>query len=318
MKKWKQRIATVLMLAMLVTLIPVGTVQAKSKSPAKLGEKDFVYTYTGKKSDFLKDSKDNETWWYSFWKNTDIKSKNKYTVKTKRNVKIGSTESYVKKQYGNTSKIKVNGKDSFYKKIKYGYFQIDISTWKNYLEYNYKKGSDKYKIRFYLDKKNKVTAIAYIKNLDKFQKYPDKEINPGLTFQPPKGKKVTTKTINGKKVFMIPRKSKVKFKKINTGMCLSMYDVYGDIKRQSETDYLMSGAEPPENYAVVGGKSYDFETVVNKTITDEYSGEKKLNMNKLGKYLYFTLWFDGEYSYNSKTGQYKYTTAPKVYYFKFK
>lgn len=316
MKKWKQRIATVLMLAMLVTLMPVGTVQAKGKSPAKLGAKDFVYTEGGKKTDVIKASKNNETWWDMFWKTTDTKSKHKDREKTKRNVKIGSTEAYVKKQYGNTSKVKVNGKDRFYNTIKYGYFQIDISIWKNYLEYNYKKGNDNYKIRFYLDKKNKVTAFVYIKNLNKYPKYPNKEINPGLKFQPPKGKKVTTKTINGKKVFMIPRGSKVKFKKINTGMCLSMYDVYGNIKRQSETDYLQTGVDG--DYAVRNGKNYDFETIINETITYEYSGEKKLNFDKLGKYLYFTLWFDGERSYNSKTGQFKYTTAPTVYYFKFK
>lgn len=309
MKKWKQKIATVLVLAMLVTLIPVGNVQAKSKSPAKLGEKDFVYTEGGKKKDVIKTSINNETWWDLVYENTDTKSKNNNKLKTKRNVKVGSTASYVKKQYGNTSKVKVNGKDRFYKTIKYNYFQIDISIWKNYLEYNYQKGSDKYKIRFYLDKKNKVTAIVYIKNLDKFQQYPNKEVNPGLIFQTPNEKKVTTKTINGKKVFMIPRGSKIKLKKINGAVSLCMYDVYGNIKRRSWGDYL---------YGVQVGKSYDFETVINETITDKYEGEKELNFDKLGKYLYFALWFDGEKSYNSKTGQYKYTTAPTVYYFKFK
>ena len=125
----------------------------KQKSSKTWG-KGFCLSLWRKEFRFLKDSKDNESWWYSYWKAIDTKSKIKYTVKTKRNVKIGSTESYVKKQYGNTSKIKVNGKDGFYILIKYNYFQIDVSAWKNYLEYNYKKGSDNYKIRFYLDKKS--------------------------------------------------------------------------------------------------------------------------------------------------------------------
>ena len=146
--------------------------------------------------------------------------------------------------------------------------------------------------------------------------YPSKEVNPGLTFQPPKGKKVTTKTNNDKKVLMIPRGSKVKLKDTGYAMFLSMYDVYGNIKREGETDYLKSGDE--DNYIVQSGKSYDFETVVNMTITNEYLGQKELNFNKLGKYLYFTLYVHGPLTYNSKTMRYEYTKAPAIYYFKFK
>ncbi len=309
--KWKQQIAIILALTVFVTLMPVGNVQAKSKSPAKLGAKDFICTVDGKKADIIKAAKKEKTWGTFVCEDTAIKSKNDSSIKTKRNVKLGSTASYVKKQYGNTSKVKVNEKDGFYKTIKYNSFQIDVSIWKTYLEYNYKKGSDKYKIRFYLDQKNKVTALVYLKNLDQFQQYPSKEINPGLTFQAPKGKKVTTKTINGKKVYMVPRGTKIKFKKLNTAARLIMYDVDGDIKREGEGDYLQTGAA-----AVRAGKSYDFETVVNETITND--NEKKLNFDKLGKYLYFTLRFDGEGSYNPKTQQHKYKTAPTVYYFRFK
>ena len=109
MKKWKQRIATVLVLAMLVTLIPVGTVQAKSKSPAKLGAKDFVYTYGGKKTDAIKALKDyKENGGYVFQADIidtkNVKKDGKF-LKTNRNVKIGSTDSYVKKQYGKTATI---------------------------------------------------------------------------------------------------------------------------------------------------------------------------------------------------------------------
>ncbi len=60
-------------------------------------------------------------------------------LKTKRNVKIGSIESFVKKQYGNATKVKVKKKEKYYKYIKYTYDSMDISSWKTYLEYNLKK-----------------------------------------------------------------------------------------------------------------------------------------------------------------------------------
>lgn len=60
-------------------------------------------------------------------------------------------------------------------------------------------------------KKNKVVAIVYTKNLDQFYEYPNKEATaPKLTFQAPKGEKITTKKINGKKVYLLPRGTKIK------------------------------------------------------------------------------------------------------------
>ena len=55
-------------------------------------------------------------------------------LKTKRNVKIGSIESFVKKQYGNATKVKVKKTEKYYT-----YDSMDISSWKTYLEYNLKK-----------------------------------------------------------------------------------------------------------------------------------------------------------------------------------
>lgn len=321
MKKWKQHVTIVLMLTILVTLIPVGNVQAKSKSPAKLGAKDFVCTEGGKKKDvikMLKSYKENGGYFYQagIADNKNVKTKGKF-LKTNRNVKIGSTESYVKKQYGKTSKVKVKQNERFYKQMKYNQCGTDISIWKTYLDYNLKKGNDKYKIRFYLDKKNKVTAIVYIKNLNKFYNYPNKELNPGLTFQAPNGKKVTTKTINGKKVYMIPRGTKIKFKKGSmtktefnkVSYYISMYDVYGKQMGYYDRDWFPDST----GHAVIQGKSYDFETILADDMY--YSNGKEMNIKKLGKYLYFTLhcndaWSDGQ---NIKRNK-----APKVYYFKFK
>ena len=310
MKKWKQHVTMVLMLTILVTLIPVGNVQAKSKSPAKLGAKDFIYTENGKKFDFLKVSENQDTYYGWIVKSTDTKVTTK-KVTVSRKVKIGkSTESYVRKQYGNTAKKKVSAKDKIYKMMKYRQCGTDISIWKNYLEYNYKKSGNKYKIRFYLDKMNKVAGVVYIKNLDKFYNYPNKELNLDLKFQAPKGKRVTTKTINGKKVYMVPRGTKIKYNEPKSTssngvissysiMSLDMYDVYGD----------KMGSYDGDNFA-----SSDLETIMDGNM---YSNGKEINIKKLSKYLYFII----KCSYlgwDSKTNQSRDIKDPAVYYFKFK
>ncbi len=322
MKKWKQKISMLLVLAMLVTLIPVGNVQAKSKSPAKLGAKDFVYTYDGKKTNFISESDMKETYYLFDSKDTDVKSSGKGRLKTNRKVKVGSTESYVKKQYGKTAKVKVNKKERLYKYIKYNHLTVDMSVWKNYLEYSYKKGSGKYKIRFYLDKKNKVAAIFYVKNLEKYYNYPNKELNPGLIFQPPKGKKLTTKVINGRKVYMIPRGTKINFKKgavsksvfNRTIMGISMYDVYGKLKASYDRDFFpdLHPDDPNVAAGISQGKGYDLEEIMNNAM---YSNGKCINMKKLGKYLYFTIICD-DVRYDA--GSYQRSKSPAIYCFKFK
>lgn len=313
MMKWKQKISMLLVLAMLVTLIPVGNVQAKGKSPAKLEEKDFVYTYDGKKANFISQSKMRETNYLFDSKDADVKSSTNSSLKTNRKVKVGSTESYVKKQYGKTAKVKVNKKERLYKYIKYNNPTADISVWKNYLEYNYKKGSDKYKLRFYLDKKNKVTAIVYVKNLEKYYNYPNKELNPGLTFQAPK--KITTKTINGKKVYIIPRGTKISFKKgavsksvfNRMSVSIDMYDLYGTKTAWYKEMYIPDSS----GNRIKQGKNYDLYTVMDGHMrADGYD----LDMGKLGSYLYFAMTFDDS---RWGIGGPIRSKAPSIYYFKF-
>ena len=143
MKKFmKQWMTLALAVMMLVTAVPMGNVEAKAK---KLGKKDFEYTFEGKKHDFVTEKKQYEWSWFVFY---DI-PESKYcknpgkTMKTKRNVKLGSTESKVTKQYGKATKKKVSKTERYYKLIKYDHPALDTSTWKNYLEYTYKKGKDK-------------------------------------------------------------------------------------------------------------------------------------------------------------------------------
>lgn len=112
MKKWKQLIAAVLTLAMLVTIMPGENVRAASKTPAKLSAKDFVSTDGVKEFDFLEQS-ESDTWAYSWiCKKTDTKGA-KDTDKTNRNVKLGSTEAFVKKSMETRPMSKLTKRISF-------------------------------------------------------------------------------------------------------------------------------------------------------------------------------------------------------------
>lgn len=318
MKKWRRLFSAVFMLAMLATLMPAENVQAAKTAPGKLSVEDFVKTYpSGEKSDFLEQSKDNELY-YSFTpKFTDTKGENS-TLKTNRNVKLGSTEAFVKKQYGNAAKVKAGKKDKFYKLVKYEYPAVDISIWKNYLEYTYKNGSDNYIIRFYLNKKNKVVAIVYTKNLDQFYEYPNKEATaPKLTFQAPKGKKITTKKINGKKVYMLPRGTKIKKTgDSNYASWLGLYDENGDLMARSADgvyydlgdDLRLPFLVDYESWADKK-KNHDLESVINATLSNQGENEEDLlNFDNLGEYLFFNIEF---FAWEEGLG------APKNYYFKF-
>lgn len=305
MKKWKQLIAAVLTLAMLVTLMPAESVKAAGTEPAKLSAEDFVFISDEKNYDFWENSKDDETYFAWVYKKTDTKGGNS-TDTTNRKVKLGSTEAFVKKQYGNATKVKVNKKDRIYKYLKYGYPEVDVSIWKNYLEYTYKSGKDTYKIRFYLGKKNKVAAIVYIKNLKKIYNYPNKEINPGLTFLAPNGEKIATQKINGKTVYMVPRGTKIEVTEyLYTFTGIYRHDVYGNIiNRPGIQDHI----------EVAPGQSYDLETVINGNLSSwGMEEEYMLDFDNLGEYLFFEIYVDGEQDWPSET----YTTAPKHYYFKF-
>lgn len=286
----KQRVAiAAIIFVVLAALIPTGAVYAKSKSPDKLNKKDFVCTWDKKKVDFFKQSKKDDTYSTYYWKIWDIKNvKGVSDIKTRRNVKFGSSESYVKKQYGKTKKVKVTKKETYYKLIKYNHPNVDVSTWKSYLEYTYKKSGDNYKIRFYLDKKNKVTAVIYLKNLEKFYKYPNEEFGSGLSFVPPKGEKVTVKTVNGKKVHMLPRGTKIYFenyRQIYETFLIQQWD-----KR---------GQELAKEYPVIQEGYCDEEIIKMR-----YG----INVSDPNKYLYFSI------SLNGNPDKY----APKICYFKFK
>lgn len=189
------------------------------------------------------------------------------------------------------------------------------------MDYSYKKGSDKYRIRFYLNQKNKVTAVVFLKNLEQFYKWPNKELKTGLDFQAPEGKKVTTKTINGKKVYMLPKGTKIVFKKgvmseqefkrMNTS--IAMYNAYGAIIAGSAYEYN----------AIELGEGIDLESMINTSVvhTDWEGGSPSdtsyINIEKLGEYLYFTIICDN-FVYNTDGQGGSRSKAPAIYYFKFK
>lgn len=312
MKQW---MTLALAVMMLVTAVPMGNVEAKAK---KLSKKDFEITRDGKKDNFLTLSKEFEASHWYFYKITDtknskyVKEGNFKNVKTKRNVKMGSTETAVMKQYGKAKKKKVSKTEKCFKQIKYGQPAVDTSAWKNYLEYTYKQGKDNYKIRFYLNKKNKVTAIVYIKNLNKFYNYPNKEVDAGLRFKAPSGKKITTKTIGGKKVYIIPKGTKIYYdkkyedqKKDCTFYCCQ-YDVYGEVKAMS------GGEENPPSSGKIEGMIEDYCAIRDLKKGGWKMNSKnelqKLNINKLGKYRYFMMEF---YSWSGEL-------APQIIYFRYK
>lgn len=324
MKRRTHLIAAILALALLVTLMPAETIQAANAAPAKLSAKDFIVTDDKGTQDFLEQTQGDE-WAYAWvYKKTATKGQIR-TDKTNRNVKLGSTASFVKKQYGKTAKAKVDKTDRIYKTVQYEYPEIDVSVWKSYLEYTYKAGINTYKLRFYLGKNNKVTAMFYIKNLKMIYKYPNKEANPELTFQAPAGKSITTKKINGKTVYMVPRGTRIQVaKSMDTAAYIYRYDTYGNISDETIPDYLaeclawdnMSGVG---DTMVAPGKSYDLETVINAGLSlwGTYK-ENMLDFDNLGKYLYFVLYVDGKGQWDLDADRMNYTRAPKIYYFKFK
>ncbi len=298
-----------LAIAVIIMMFPAGKVSAA----AHLKQKDFVFKVDGKKYDFInKVSAKDETY---YWVQQSVTDKSGYvkgensSFMTNRKIKFYSKASTVIKKYGKVKKKKVTSKETFQKFMKYNGFTVDTSQWKKYLEYSYKKGKNQYKLRFYLNKKDKVVAVVYLKNLNGFEKYPDKEMETGLKFTAPKGKKVTTKKICGKKVYFLPKGTKISFdqSKINFDLggqdyWFYQYDKYG--KRKADA----GGLAP---------FFFDEEYVIDDLISDCYKWNakkqkytnQKLNINKLGSYRYFVIrfWNDGcEH------------LAPQVYYIRIK
>lgn len=296
MKKFmKQWMTLALAVMMLVTAVPMGNVEAKAK---KLGKKDFEYTFEGKKHDFVTEKKQYEWSWFVFY---DI-PESKYckdpgkTMKTKRNVKLGSTESKVTKQYGKATKKKVSKTERYYKKIKYDVPEIDTSNWKNYLEYTYKKGKDNYKLRFYLDEKNKVTAFAYFKNLHKIDNYPNTEGKVNVSFKAPKGKKIKTETIGGKKVYILPKGTQLCWNKKKGVSCsLVQYNKTGKKVATGYTSFYKNetypqySSIPNQNMEDVLKRMYRVNSKTGYTMTSKNGTLKYINPNKLDGYRYFVM-----------------------------
>lgn len=222
----------------------------------------------------------------------------------------------VMKQYGKTKKKKVSKTERYFKYIKYFWYTLDTSAWKNYLEYNYKQGKDNYKIRFYLDKKDTVTAITYIKNLNKFYNYPNKERKSGLSFKAPSGKKITTKTIGGKKVYIIPKGTKIYMnqKKANVSysdFAISQCDTKGKIIAHSELEGINVECRSRSIEEYLKGVSL-WDAEKDEPIRQKSGQVKPINIKKLGSYRYFVIYcFGYEYVDEEKL-------APQIIYFRYK
>lgn len=92
-------------------------------------------------------------------------------IRTKRGITLKANQKKVIRKYGRTKVIKVNKKvDNLYwvvrKILKDKESANLIKKSKTYVEYTYKK---RYKIRFYFDRKNRITTIAYLYNETRFR-----------------------------------------------------------------------------------------------------------------------------------------------------
>lgn len=316
MKNKLRRIFTAI-LAVVVTVVSLGVTEVKAASPKKLGKSDFVYTAAGKKVNFMKLSKDESGYYYVYAALTNEGKECKGAIKdfkTKRKVKEGSTLSFVKKKYGEQKLKKIKSTMKIYKFIKYNQPQMDISTWENYLSYSYKEGRDTYKLFFCFDKKNTVKGIIYLKNQKNFSDYPNKEINVGIQFKAPKGKKVKTENIGGKTVYLLPKGTTVSYDKKyanQRSLCdcaYTQYDIHGKIKAMSESDGLPSGKM--DKSSVKGCYLWDAKKDAPKY---NKKGELQyLDNKKLGKYRYFTLLIF-QVCVSEDGTEY----APQIVYFKF-
>lgn len=293
-------LAGVLALVVMIAVVPAQTVSAKS---AKMSKKDFYGTSSGYKICFMD-------------KDDSIGRVNIYTskkLKTYRGIKVGSKLSTVKSKYGSATKKKFNTKEAFNKYIKQYYLRYgmyNISKWKSYVEYTYKKNTkNDRRLRFYLDKNNKVAAIVYIYKCSKF-KLSNKSVDIGFSFQSSDGKKITTKTVGGKEVQVLPANTKIVYDEAK----LPEFGVLGDVYL-----YDTKGRICATTTATINFHWFATGTEVTKMLEDSHmqkvdpgtgnykSGE--LNFNKLGKYNYFKLVI---YDVNPKGGYDK----PIEYYFR--
>lgn len=299
-QKINRIVAGVLAFILMFTIIPAQNAQA---APAKLSIKDFYYTSSGYETTFMeKDDDYSGTLAVYTYKE----------MKTHRGIKVGSKLSAVKSKYGNAAKKKFNTKDSLNKYIKEYYFAygIDFSKWKSYVEYAYKKNTkNDRRLRFYLDKKDKVTAIVYIYKYKTYKLTKKKVKSIGLSFQAPKGKKITTKTINGKKVQILPAGTKLKYKQSK----VPEFGILGYVNLYDSKNGLCGYTSIPINFTWSFMNGQDIETFLDQssflTIKPSNGQLVKPNLKKLGKYNYFELII---YDNNQKGGY----DLPLRYYFR--
>lgn len=306
MKGKMRQLKLMLLLCMLgMILIPTSEVTAATA----LKKSDFISRMDEKKFDFYKHSnkKDdygNKMEWacyvtYEIKESTDYCKGDAKEFVASRGIKFGNKASKVMKKFGKTSAVKCKQKEKLYKYVKYNMAVVDTSEWDSYLEYTYKQGKNKYQIRFYMNKKNRLVAVAYIKNLKKFYNEPNKQAKSGLSFVAPEGKTITTKTIGGKKVYILPKGTTFAFdeSKINYEYydgSVEQYDVYGQMRAYTGLNGPFVEDETIDDWIV--------QCYVEKT-------GKPLKMNKLGKYRYFTMCFHA-YDKNDKK------LAPEIFYFR--
>lgn len=260
----------------------------------------------GKKYDFIKRVNDNgwdHAYNFFWWVSDPAVESDGSVEKTSRNVEVGkSTASFVKKKYGEAKKIKVSNKDTFYKLVNYGHLTVDTSTWNCYLEYTYKKDKDRYKLRFYLDEKNKVMAFAYLKNLQLMYNYPNKQNGAKVTFLTSAGDKIEATVINGKSVYILPDGAKLLYKESNRpeekGAIVTEVQQWG-----RDGNLLAESKIGPENFSQFQLKQGEYDA---KKILKSTHG---IDPERYNDYLYFTMLL---YSPNEDL-----SLSPKYYFFKF-
>ncbi len=293
---------------MLVVMISMMSLQTVTAAPKKMAKTDFhYYLSTGDTWSFMEMDQEDGSGRISGMSKGE---------KTYRGIKLGDSASLVMKKYGKTTKKKFNNSDKFNKFIKYysGYYNLDITGWKYYLEYTYKKGTkNDRRLRFYLNKKNKVVDIIYTHNIKAF-KLTKKSVDIDFAFEAPEGTEVTTKKINGKQVSILPEGTSItynadKILKDDLGYAWGLQVQVNQINTKGKicgwTDYpigisnLKAGTTISE---IIAGMSK-----INPK-NHQYLGT--LDSAKLGNYRYFELIiYDNEFldGYDK----------PAVYYFKY-
>lgn len=301
MKQKKNKIiAGVLAFVLMFTIIPA---QNAAAAPAKLSIKDFYYTSSGYEMTFME--KDDD---YSGTL-SDYTDKN---LKTHRGIKVGNKLSAVKKKYGKAAKKKFNTKDSLNKYIKEYYFEygIDFSKWKSYVEYAHKKNTkNDRRLRFYLDKKDKVTAIVYIYKYKTYKLTKKKVKSIGLSFEAPKGKKITTETIDGKQVQILPAGTKLKYKQSK----VPEFGILGYVNMYDTKKRVCGNTSIPINFTWNSLNEQEIENFLQQSSFYRFNPSNgkylETDYKKLGKYNYFELII---YDTDSKGGY----DLPVRYYFR--